>query len=222
MNCNDVMAGLVASLESGNSLTEEQREHIRACERCTAMLNSAKSVLSVIPNESEGSPVVEQTVAAAERAVARKRFWRGVRVFAGALLLLMTAATLFFVNVENIPLPSAMLFALAGFAMAVLVTTPLLLILWLVRGSTKRTYKRLGAGRMVSGVCLGLAEALKVDVRLLRIVFFVLLFFDGAGFWIYVLLDLAMPVHPDDRKHLLRFKIRRWWHRMRHAEQRAG
>jgi hypothetical protein len=59
-------------------------------------------------------------------------------------------------------------------------------------------------------------------VRLLRVIFVVLLFFDGAGFWIYLLLDLAMPVHPDERQHLLRFRLRRWWRRMTNAEQRAG
>ena len=220
MNCNDTMAALVASLENATSLTEEQREHIRACERCSAMLNSAKLALRVEPGPE---PAIDAAVAAAEREVARKRFWRGVRFFAGALLLLAAMGALWFARVERIPMPTAMLFELAGFTGALLVTTPLLVIIWLVRGlKTKRVYKRLGPGRMLSGVCLGLAEALKLDVRLLRLIFFVLAFFDGAGLWIYLLLELAMPVHPDDRQYLLRFKLRRWWNRMRHAEQRAG
>jgi hypothetical protein len=50
-------------------------------------------------------------------------------------------------------------------------------------------------------------------VRLIRLGFFALLFADGAGFWLYILLDLAMPVHPDDRQHLLRFRLKRWWSR---------
>ncbi|HVE71088.1 MAG TPA: PspC domain-containing protein [Thermoanaerobaculia bacterium] len=222
MNCNDTMAALVASLENATSLTEEQREHIRACPRCSAMLNSAKEALRVIPSEAEGPPAIDAAVAAAEREVARKSFWRGVRVFAGALLLLAAIGALFFARLENIPLPTALLFGAAGFAIALLVATPILLLIWLVRGSGKRVYKRLGPGRLISGVCLGIAEATKIDVRLLRLIFVFLLFADGAGFWIYILLDLAMPVHPDDRQHLWRFRIRRWWTRSRHAEQRAG
>ncbi len=223
MNCNDAMAALVASLENATTVDEETREHLRTCEQCGAMLRSAKEVLRVIPSEVEGSPAIDDAVAAAEREVARKRFWRGARILGGVLVAafaILAAALL--VRGGDARMPQALIFATAGLVLATIVSVPILLTIWLVRGSQRRVYKRLGPGRMLSGVCLGIAEALKIDVRMLRVVFVVLLFFDGAGFWIYLLLDLAMPVHPDDRQHLLRFKVRRWWNRMRNAEQRAG
>jgi phage shock protein PspC (stress-responsive transcriptional regulator) len=220
MNCNDAMAALVASLENATTVDEETREHLRTCEQCGAMLRSAKEVLSA---PAGVTPAMDAAVAAAEREVARKRFWRGVRILGGALaaaFAILVGALL--VLGGEVRLPQALIFAAAGLVLATIVSVPILLTIWLVRGSQRRVYKRLGPGRMLSGVCLGIAEAMKIDVRMLRIVFVVLLFFDGAGFWIYLLLDLAMPVHPDDRQHLLRFKLRRWWNRMRNAEQRAG
>ena len=42
------------------------------------------------------------------------------------------------------------------------------------------------------------------------------------GFWFYVALDVAMPVHPDDRQYLLRFRVRRWLARRNsHADNHA-
>lgn len=49
-----------------------------------------------------------------------------------------------------------------------------------------------------------------------------LAFVNGIGIWLYILLDLAMPVHPADRQYLLRFKLRRMWQRrFAHAEDDA-
>jgi len=215
MNCNDAMAALVASLENATTVDDETREHLRTCEQCGAMLRSAKEVLRVIPSEVEGSPAIDAAVAAAEREVARKRFWRGVRILGGALLSLAAIAAILLVRA--VPVSTAAAFVSAGVVLALLVSTPLLVLMWFVRGPAKRVYKRLGPGRAIGGVCLGLAEASKLDLTLLRVIFGILLLFDGAGFWIYLLLYLAMPVHPDDRRYLLGFKVRRWW--MRHGRR---
>jgi len=76
-------------------------------------------------------------------------------------------------------------------------------------------YKRLRPGYQLSGVCLGLADKTGIPVGILRLVFFVLALANGVGIWIYVVLDLLMPVHPEDRRHLLRFRALRWWRRTR-------
>jgi phage shock protein PspC (stress-responsive transcriptional regulator) len=76
-------------------------------------------------------------------------------------------------------------------------------------------YKRLRPGYQLSGVCLGLADKTGIPVDILRLVFFVLAIVNGVGIWIYVLLDLLMPIHPEDRRHLLRFRVLRWWRRTR-------
>lgn len=219
MNCNDAMAALAASLENGTTLTDEQREHIRTCERCRVMLHSAKEALRAEPVEVP----IDGAVAAAEDEVRRRRFWHGVRVYFGVLLVAYTAAVSLLWWSE-MRLFEALVFAGIGAGLAILVTGPLLLLIWLIRGAggRHRLYRRLGPGRMIAGVCRGLAEAWKTDVLMLRIVFVLLFVFNGAGFWLYILCILVMPVHPDDRQHLLRFRIRRWWRRTMHAEQRAG
>jgi phage shock protein C len=207
MNCNDAVAALVASLENGTTLTGEQREHIRTCARCREMLDSAKEALRSEPRDV----AIDGALAAAEKEVHRKRFWRSVRVFLGVTLVAAAAFATFAVQVGDVPLLEAFFFTGVGLVAALFTVTPLLLLVWFVRGH--HVYRRLGAGRQLSGVCAGLAEGSKLDVRLLRIIFLVLILFDGAGFWLYILLTLAMPVHPDDRQYLLRFRLRRWWNR---------
>ena len=215
MNCNEAIAALVASLENGTAITEEQRAHIRDCERCREARDAAKELLAVIPGEVEGSPAIDAAVTAAEHEVRRKRFWRGVRVLLAVLSLMAASAATLLVQTGEMRMGDALFFAGAGFVIALLVALPLLLIVWFVRGAggKSRLYKRLGPGRMLAGVCLGLSEVANTDVRLLRIIFVVLMLIDGAGIWLYLLLYLAMPVHPDDRQYLLRFRVRRWWQR---------
>jgi phage shock protein PspC (stress-responsive transcriptional regulator) len=72
-------------------------------------------------------------------------------------------------------------------------------------------YKRLRKGYMLSGICLGIAERTKVPVGVIRLAFLVLAFAKMSGVLLYVVLDLLMQVHPDDRATLLRFRLRRWW-----------
>ena len=72
-------------------------------------------------------------------------------------------------------------------------------------------YKRLGAGRQLSGVCAGIAEATRIPVAIIRLAFIVLFVARLSGFVLYIVLDLLMEVHPDDRASLVRFRIRRWW-----------
>ncbi|HYC93044.1 MAG TPA: PspC domain-containing protein [Thermoanaerobaculia bacterium] len=219
MNCNDAVAALVASLENGTILTDEQREHIRTCPRCSGMLTLAKGALRVKSIEVS----IDAAVAAAEQEVRRKRFWRAVRVYFGVLLVAYTAAVSLLWWSE-MKLLDAMIFVGIGAGITVLVTGPLLLLVWFIRGAggRHRLYRRLGPPRLLFGVCAGLSEAWRIDVALVRIAFVLLFLFSGAGFWLYLLCILVMPVHPDDRQYLLRFRVRRWWRRTMHAEQRAG
>ena len=72
-------------------------------------------------------------------------------------------------------------------------------------------YKRLRAGRQLSGVCAGIAEKTRVPVTIIRLAFIVLVLAKLSGFVLYLVLDLLMEVHPDDRASMLRFRIRRRW-----------
>ncbi|HEX8410377.1 MAG TPA: PspC domain-containing protein [Thermoanaerobaculia bacterium] len=227
MNCNEAVAALVASLESGTNMTDEQRAHIQSCDRCRELLDSAKQFQTLLAGNGIHPPEAADTIAAAEEEVFRKRYWHALRVIAGVLLLFVVVTATGIVRLGDAE-PREMLFMAGGvYVVSLLVFALMLFVFSLVsrkaRGGKRRLYKRLGPGRMLSGVCLGISEAANIDVRLLRIIFVALLLADGVGFWIYLLLDLAMPVHPDDRQYLRRFRLRRWWaRRTGHAEHRAG
>lgn len=214
MNCNDAMAALVASLEQGTTLTDEQREHIRTCPRCREMLDSAKEVLET--REPEPAVGIDAALAAAEGEVYRQRVKRIITVVIGVAVVMAAGVSLMFIPVQG---AEPLGFWLYAFGMAALISAgfaiPVLLLIYVLRGSARhRVYKRLKPGRMLSGVCLGIAERMKVEVMFVRLIFLALLILaGGVGFWFYVALDVAMPVHPDDRQHLLRFKLRRWLNR---------
>lgn len=82
-------------------------------------------------------------------------------------------------------------------------------------------YKRLYGGRMLSGVCQGLAEEMNISATLVRLLFLALLFLQLGGLFLYLILDAAMQVHPDDRIHMWRFRIARWFRRGQFAMRAA-
>jgi len=60
----------------------------------------------------------------------------------------------------------------------------------------KRLYRIPGEG-MIGGVCAGLAEYFSVDPTIVRLIFVLLLLTGSAGFWIYVIMWLIVPVKPS-------------------------
>lgn len=60
------------------------------------------------------------------------------------------------------------------------------------RPATERL-RRSERDRVIAGVCGGLAEHLRVDATLVRVVFVVLAFFGGSGLILYLVLWLVMP-----------------------------
>lgn len=218
MNCNDAVAALIASLESGEPMSDAQREHIRTCERCRELLDSAKQFQTLLAGNGIAEPPVEAAVAAAEDEARRKRVRRVTTAIVALALIGFTAVMFILFPFGG---PVTLHDQLFGFGIGILIAIglgiPVVGLLLVVRGATKRRlYKRLHPGKLLSGVCLGIAESFGWNVTLVRLAFFVLLFFDGVGFWLYLVLDLVMPIHPDDRRHLWRFRVQRWW-RERHA-----
>jgi phage shock protein PspC (stress-responsive transcriptional regulator) len=59
---------------------------------------------------------------------------------------------------------------------------------------TKRLYRK-PEGRIVAGVCTGLADYLGIDVTIIRLAFAILTIFGGAGALIYV---IAWAVVPEE------------------------
>lgn len=215
MNCNDAVTALIANLEHGNTMTDEQREHIRSCERCRALLDSAKQFQTLLGENGIETPAVDATLAKAEQEVRRRRARRVAKTMAGVAFVLIASAVAFvFRGGNNFGAQQMLIIGAASLVAAALVSIPIAIVL---RLSRERFYKRLRPGRQLSGVCLGIAESTNVSVTLVRLVFVFLFFFKGLGLWLYLLLDLAMPVHPDDRQHMLRFKLRRWFEKRRMA-----
>ena len=225
MNCNDTIAALVASLEEGTPTTAEQREHIRNCPRCRPLLESARQFQSEL--DEEGAPVhIDEAVAAAEGELHRVRARRTIRVLIGIGISVVFAAVVA-IYVQYTPWDLRSTLWIVG--MAALISAgffiPLLGVIYLFRATARRRmFKRLKPGRMIFGVCLGIAEALGYNVVTVRAFFVLLLAFSGGlGFWGYMAFHMAMPVHPDDRRYLLRFRLRRWLaRRTSNAEHHAG
>ena len=225
MNCNDAIAALVSSLENGTPTTAEQREHIRNCPRCRPLLDSARQFQSELIEEGD-TVHVEEAVAAAEGELHRVRAHRAIRALIGIGISVVFAAMVA-IYVQYTPWDFQSTLWIIG--MAALISAgffvPLLGVIYLFRATARRRmFKRLKPGRMILGVCLGISEAMGYNVTTVRVFFVLLMLFGGAlGFWAYLAFHMAMPVHPDDRRYLLRFRLRRWLaRRTSDAEHHAG
>jgi phage shock protein C len=59
-----------------------------------------------------------------------------------------------------------------------------------------RLYRSRG-GKMIGGVCTGLADYFGIDPVLIRLLFIVLLFFNGVGLLAYIILWIVVPWQPE-------------------------
>lgn len=67
----------------------------------------------------------------------------------------------------------------------------------IIRGNEpKRLYR--SRKRIIGGVCQGLADYFNVDVVLVRIIALFALFCLSAGFWVYLVLWIVVPLEPVD------------------------
>jgi len=61
---------------------------------------------------------------------------------------------------------------------------------------TKKLY-RIPSEGMIGGVCAGLADYLAIDPTLVRLLFVLLALTGSAGFWVYVIMWVVVPVRPE-------------------------
>lgn len=219
MNCNDAVEAWIASVETGNGMTDEQREHLRSCARCRELLDSAKHFQTMLeqtpPREPKlDSGAVEDAVRSEHAKSTVARVAMVIAAFAAFGLLLGW-------------LRSALALPIAGFELAAIVLAVLVLglgpivVLYFVarsiaRRQKKQLYRRLDPRRWWLGVCLGLEEATAIDRGWFRLGFAMLTITgSGVGVLLYIVLALAMPVHPADREYLWRFQAKRLLARMR-------
>ena len=62
--------------------------------------------------------------------------------------------------------------------------------------TTEKKLYRQSTGKMIAGVCGGLAEFFEIDPVIMRVLFVIALFFGTMGFWLYILLWIIMPKKP--------------------------
>jgi phage shock protein C len=92
-----------------------------------------------------------------------------------------------------------------------------------VNMSTRITKSR--TDRVIDGVCGGLAEYYKIDPVIVRLVFVVLLFINGIGFFLYIILMIIMP-KPDKveqpPKETIRENVQEMGERVKEAGEGIG
>lgn len=206
IDCSAAQESLRALLQEGVEPGAEALEHWRSCPACRALAQFA----------AEGLPPVEASAPVAPtpelKAQVRNQIWRlalGRTLFALGMTVALLGlwAALSWNSFWDLGLPGAV----GIFGVLLL---PLLLVLPLGLWPRRhRLYKRLCRGRELSGVCLGLAERTGTPVWLWRAGFAVLFLLQPWVLGIYALLAVAMPVHPEDRAGLFRFKVARLYHR---------
>ena len=64
-----------------------------------------------------------------------------------------------------------------------------------MEGQVRKLY-RSRSDRRISGVCGGIAEYLKIDPSLVRLLFVLGLLFVGGTFWVYLILLIVIPEEP--------------------------
>jgi phage shock protein PspC (stress-responsive transcriptional regulator) len=222
VTCGESLEALRSFLDGGMPPEPGHVAHWRECTDCRRVVSAARREIAVLDLEDEGavSPddrtLQEQARTATSAAVeAGRAVQRGFGRWRAALILA--------VGMAGVAVGARLMDQLGGdsWLRALAAWIPLGLSmaaagLVLMRVPSRfALYKRLRPGYQLSGVCLGLADKTGIPVGILRLLFVVLALANGVGIWIYVVLDLLMPVHPEDRRHLLRFRVLRWWRRTR-------
>lgn len=60
----------------------------------------------------------------------------------------------------------------------------------------KKLY-RIPSDGMIGGVCAGLGEHLDLDPTIIRLIFVLLFLTGSAGFWIYLIMLIIVPLKPE-------------------------
>jgi phage shock protein PspC (stress-responsive transcriptional regulator) len=222
-SCSRSADQLIGYLTVGGELPPDLIEHVRDCSECGDTLRRAQLLGDLLEQTRDEQPAVAAPVALSQAmadevaaAVRRRRLLRAGLVI--AVVVIGAASWYFTTNALHVRHRYTVWSALM-----ILFTGPLALVAMTAgidAGGPGRLYKRI-RGRELSGICRGLSEVTRVPVWIWRMVFVGLLFFRGAGLILYLLLDLILPIHPDDRPDLLRFKLARWWKSRKATAARA-
>jgi phage shock protein PspC (stress-responsive transcriptional regulator) len=222
---HDTEVVLIRFLAEGEPPPAEWLAHARGCDACRAAVASTERLFQLLaemgepPDDGEGDV---SAMAAAVAGAAAARFRRRLRARLIASLLLAGALAVVFWRAAAPYKHQLGVTLMLTFAVA----SPGILAFMQLRSSSgrpRRLYKRL-ARKVFSGVCRGLSEAYGIPVWIPRLLFLALTALPYRGVFpalkyvapaIYLVLDLVLPIRPEDHERLLRFRIRRWWRGLR-------
>lgn len=210
-DCSRFTPELTRYLLDGGELAPGALAHVRDCVECRATIRRAELLGDLL---EDGAPAGEEIVVmppavADEVGLAVKRR-RRLRIGLAVAVAAIAAASGYATSLMHARHPYAI-----WIVTMILFAGPLVIAAMaagLDDAAPSPFYKRM-KGRQLSGVCQGLSEAWRVPVWVVRMAFVGLIFAKGAGLILYLVLDVLLPIHPDDRPALLRFRISRWWKR---------
>jgi phage shock protein PspC (stress-responsive transcriptional regulator) len=212
------MDRLMATLREGGDVSAEDRQHVATCPKCNHVLAAAGQLEDELAADISVGGTEEQLTRVTREAEAALRTtrWRSVAfILLGAIAVLIP-----WLMVRKLSVPADVARAFGWLqpcgALVGLGAVGSVIVSRLNAGTgSVKLYKRL-KGQWFFGVCRGLAEAGGLPVWVLR-AFFILLLFAGkiSGLIVqivllYLLLDMSLEVHPEDRGLLYRFRLKRW------------
>jgi phage shock protein PspC (stress-responsive transcriptional regulator) len=209
--CLGARAALKALVIDGAEPSAEALPHWHSCPDCRSLAAALTRQLETL-GEDATSPIAGVKTMALDLEVkrqARRRLWMKAALLV-ALSLVAIAGTIAALGVGW----TDWSWALAAGLLALLGLVALLTVLLARTPARHRFYRRLGPARMVSGVCAGLAERTATPVWAWRLGFLAALFLASDVVVLYFLLAFTMPIHPEDRAGLLRFRLARWFRRL--------
>jgi phage shock protein PspC (stress-responsive transcriptional regulator) len=207
--CDDVIDCLVATLRTGGDVSDEDRQHVVTCLACRRVLAAAGRLEDELEMDlpvGGGEYPIARVIREAEAAL-RKTRWRRV-----AFTLLGAVAVL----IPWLMQPKVWLLQVIGMLVGLGAVGSLIVDGLNRRAGGVKLYKRV-KGQWLFGVCRGLAEASGLPAWVLRAFFVLLLLVGRSGgaiaLSLYLLLDMSLEVHPEDRARLYRFRFKRWLRR---------
>jgi phage shock protein PspC (stress-responsive transcriptional regulator) len=217
--CLYARAALRALVIDGAEPSPEALAHWRSCPACRSLTAALARQLETV-GEDASSPLAGVNTMALDLEVkrqARRRLWMKAAVLV-ALSLVAAAGAVVALGVEW----AGWSWAFAAGLLTFLGVVGLLTLLLARTPARHRLYRRLGPGRMISGVCAGLAERTATPVWAWRVGFLVTLLLASEVVALYFLLAFTMPIHPEDRAGLLRFRVARWFRRLLYRSESAA
>ena len=213
--CEDIIDRLMTVLRQGGELSAEDRAHLAVCPKCGRILSAARQLHEEIETHIPAGGSDEERLASVTReaqAALRTTRWRHFVITLIAVCVILLAWLL--VPIGMLAVPEKLIIFIVVAILILLATVVFLILRRLFsRTSRRKLYRRLKRGRLLAGVCLGLSEVTGISVWAIRAVFIGLLFVGKIGLPLYLILVLALEVHPEDRGHLVQFTLKRWMKR---------